>query len=105
MRRVLAAVLVLLPATAEACATCIGSPFGDRTYNWPYIGLILLPFMVAAVIGGVLARERSPFPSHSSALTMVTLEQMSRNVMAAVRLMPSTSMGFGQSALVARMAP
>ena len=38
-----------------ACATCIASPFGDRTYNWPYLLLILLPFVVAAVIGGVLA--------------------------------------------------
>ena len=38
-----------------ACATCIASPFGDRTYNWPYIFLILLPFVVAAVVGGVLA--------------------------------------------------
>lgn len=48
--------MLLLPAVAEACATCIGSPFGDRTYNWPYLVLILLPFAVAAVIGGVLAR-------------------------------------------------
>lgn len=56
MTRALAVVLTLLPAVAEACATCIASPFGDRTYNWPYLGLILLPFAVAAVIGGVLAR-------------------------------------------------
>src|SRR5437867_3139296 len=51
------------------------------------------------------ARSLSPFPNHSSAFTMVTLEQMSRNVMKAVRLMPSTSYGLGQSALVARMTP
>jgi hypothetical protein len=57
VRRALAAlVIALAPAVAEACATCIGSPFGDRTYNWPYLGLILLPFAVAVVIGGVLAR-------------------------------------------------
>jgi hypothetical protein len=57
VRRATAAlVLVLLPTLAEACATCIGSPFGDRTYNWPYLGLILLPFVVMAVVGGVLAR-------------------------------------------------
>jgi hypothetical protein len=55
--RVLAAlVMALAPAMAEACATCIGSPFGDRTYNWPYLGLILLPFAVAAVIGTVFVR-------------------------------------------------
>ena len=47
---------LLVPAAAEACATCIGSPFGDRTYNWPYLALILLPFAMASVIGGVLLR-------------------------------------------------
>jgi len=56
MRALLAAVLTLLPAAAEACATCIGSPFGDRTYNWPYLALILLPFAMMAVIGGVFVR-------------------------------------------------
>ena len=54
--------MLLLPAVAEACATCIASPFGDRTYNWPYLGLILLPFAVAAVIGGVLARVSGDEP-------------------------------------------
>ena len=41
----------------------------------------------------------------SSAFTMVTLEQIRRNVIRAVSWMPSTSAGFGQSALPARMAP
>src|SRR5437773_959688 len=53
----------------------------------------------------ILHFERSPFPSHSSPFTIVTLEQISRNVISAVRLMPSTSYGLGQSALVARIAP
>jgi hypothetical protein len=48
--------LVLLPTAAEACATCIATPYGDRTYSWPYLFLILLPFVVATVIAGVLAR-------------------------------------------------
>jgi hypothetical protein len=48
--------LALSPALAEACATCISSAYGDRTYNWPYLALILLPFAMAVVIGGVLAR-------------------------------------------------
>jgi len=39
-----------------ACATCIASPFGDRTYNWPYLGLIVLPFAVGTVIVVVLMR-------------------------------------------------
>ena len=57
MKRAIAAVAtILVPAAADACATCISSPFGDQTYNWPYIFLILLPFAVAAVIGGVMAR-------------------------------------------------
>ena len=46
-----------------------------------------------------MARRRSPWLSHSSALTIVTLEQIRRNVITAVRLMPSVSYGFGQSAL------
>ena len=52
----LALAMLSLPAAAEACATCISSPYGDRTYNWPYLLLILLPFGVALVISGVLAR-------------------------------------------------
>ena len=52
----IALVLALLPAAAEACATCVSTPYGDRTYNWPYVVLIVLPFVVATVIGGVIAR-------------------------------------------------
>jgi hypothetical protein len=51
-----AAVLVTLaPGLAAACPACISSPYGDRTYNWAYVGLLLAPFLVATVIGGVLA--------------------------------------------------
>jgi|RhiMetdeSRZDD1v2_1073273.scaffolds.fasta_scaffold961911_2 hypothetical protein len=46
----------LTPALVEACATCISTPFGDRSYNWPYLVLILVPFAVTAVIGGVMMR-------------------------------------------------
>ena len=38
-----------------ACATCISSAFGDRTFNWAYVGLMLLPFVIVAVVGCVLA--------------------------------------------------
>ena len=55
-RAVAVVAMLLLPTAVEACATCISSPFGDRTYGWPYLLLILLPFVVAAVIGTVLAR-------------------------------------------------
>lgn len=44
----------LWPATAGACATCLSSPWGDRTFNWAFLGLLLMPFAVAAVIGGLL---------------------------------------------------
>ncbi len=37
------------------CATCISSAWGDRTFNWAYLGLLVLPFVVTAVIAGVLA--------------------------------------------------
>jgi len=44
----------LVPAAAEACATCIASAYGDRTFNWAFLGLLLVPFLVAAGIGTVL---------------------------------------------------
>ncbi|MBI2159381.1 MAG: hypothetical protein HYU25_03150 [Candidatus Rokubacteria bacterium] len=37
------------------CATCISSAWGDRTFNWAYLGLLVLPFVVVAVVAGVLA--------------------------------------------------
>ena len=48
--------MLAVPAAADACASCIASPFGDQTYNWPYLVLILVPFAAAAVIGGVMMR-------------------------------------------------
>ena len=55
-RAALVLVTLLLPAAAEACPTCISSPFGDRTFGWAYLVLFLVPFALAAVIGGVLMR-------------------------------------------------
>ena len=57
MRAGIRAVLALaaMPSPALACATCIASPFGDRTYNWAYLGLLALPFVLLAVVGGILA--------------------------------------------------
>jgi len=52
---VTAALLLLRPRLAAACAACVSSPYGDRTYNVAYIGLILVPFVLALVIGGILA--------------------------------------------------
>lgn len=57
-----------LPDLALACATCISSPYGDRSYNLAYIGLILTPFAVGLVIAGVFTgcwwvRRRSAGPT------------------------------------------
>jgi hypothetical protein len=48
--------LLLWPRVAAACATCLSTPYGDRTYNWAFLGLLLMPFLVAAAVGGVLVR-------------------------------------------------
>jgi hypothetical protein len=45
----------LAPRTALACAACVSSAYGDRSFNWAYGMLMLAPFVVAVVIGGVLA--------------------------------------------------
>jgi hypothetical protein len=42
------------PAAVEACATCAASAFGDRTFNWAFLGLMAMPFVVTGVIGGVI---------------------------------------------------
>jgi hypothetical protein len=56
IRASLAVAMLLLPVVAEACPTCISSPFGDRTFGWAYLILFLVPFALAAVIGGVMIR-------------------------------------------------
>jgi hypothetical protein len=45
----------LVPALAAACPSCISSAYGDRTYNWAFLGLLLMPFAISVGIGGVLA--------------------------------------------------
>ena len=47
--------VLLTPGLARACASCISTPFGDQTYTWPYLGLILLPFALMVAVVGVLA--------------------------------------------------
>jgi hypothetical protein len=44
----------LTPEVASACATCVSSAYGDRTFNWAYGGLLLAPFVVAAIVGVML---------------------------------------------------
>jgi len=47
--------VVLAPCAAWACATCVASAYGDRTFNWAFLGLILMPFVVGFGIAGVFA--------------------------------------------------
>lgn len=53
-RALIAAALALVPAPAAACAVCLTSAFGDRSFNWAFVLLMLMPFALAAGIGGVL---------------------------------------------------
>jgi hypothetical protein len=50
-----AAVLALAPQLVAACATCVSSAYGDRTFNWAYLLLLAMPFGVLCVIAGILA--------------------------------------------------
>jgi hypothetical protein len=40
----------------------VASAYGDRTFNWAFIGLILMPFMVGFGVAGVFAAR---YYSHS----------------------------------------
>ena len=53
--RLLFLALLLAPRAAFACATCVASAYGDRTFNWAFFGLILMPFVVGCGIAGVFA--------------------------------------------------
>jgi hypothetical protein len=44
----------LVPGLAAACPACLSSPYGDRTYNLAYLGLLLMPFAIGVVIGAIL---------------------------------------------------
>ena len=59
MRRpVLAALaLAVLPTAVEACAACLDSAYGNRSFNWAFAVFMLTPFAVAAALAGVLARQ------------------------------------------------
>ena len=52
------------PRAALACATCISTGFGDRTYTWAYLGLLLMPFLVAVAIVSTLAWYAGWRPQH-----------------------------------------
>jgi hypothetical protein len=51
----LALAVMMAPAAALACPACLSSAYGDRTFNWAFLGLLIMPFVLAAAIGGLLA--------------------------------------------------
>ncbi len=66
----------LAPRIAAACAACVSSAYGDRSFNWAYGGLLIAPFLVAIVVGAVLSwnagyrlrwRRSTPRPRPSTA--------------------------------------
>ena len=62
--RAVVLLMLLVPGTASACATCIASAYGDRTFNWAFLGLILMPFVVGLGIAGVFASRYYAMHSH-----------------------------------------
>jgi hypothetical protein len=61
---VLGAAALAAPRMAAACPNCISSGFGDRSYSLAYIGLILMPFLVAVAIVVTLAWYAGWRPQH-----------------------------------------
>ena len=57
-------VTVSTPRAAVACATCVSSGFGDRSYTMAYLGLLLMPFVVAVAIVVTLAWYAGWRPQH-----------------------------------------
>ena len=53
-RAALALVPALAPGRVWACAVCLDSAWGDRGFGWPFIGLLLMPFVVVAALAGAL---------------------------------------------------
>ena len=49
--------LALAPTMVEACAVCLDSAYGDRSFNRAFVLFMLSPFAVAAALAGVLARQ------------------------------------------------
>jgi hypothetical protein len=75
LRALAAFTLALVPAQAAACAVCLGSAFGDRSYSWAYIGLMMMPFVVAGAVISVLAWQFGWRPRHLVARVFALLRR------------------------------
>ena len=51
---VVATVALLIPATVQACAVCVGSSPADHGYFWAILFLMSMPFALGGSIGGWL---------------------------------------------------
>ena len=49
--------MALVPTVVEACAVCLDSAYGDRSFHRAFALFMLTPFAVAAALAGVLARQ------------------------------------------------
>jgi len=73
-----AAMLVAASASpALACASCLASGYGDRTFNIAYLWMFVVPFAIMLTIGGIFAwhagwRLRLPRPLLPSQRTKET---------------------------------
>ena len=54
---IVALTLALWPTLVEACAVCLDSAYGDRSFNQAFALFMLAPFAVAGALVGVLARQ------------------------------------------------
>ena len=57
LQAIAALTLALVPTMVEACAVCLDSAYGDRSFNRAFALFMLSPFAVAAAVVGVLARQ------------------------------------------------
>jgi len=46
--------LALAAPAAHACATCVATAYGNRGFNWAFVGLMAMPFVVLTVIAARL---------------------------------------------------
>lgn len=51
---VVALAVALAPRAVAACAACVSSAYGDRSFNWGYGALLAAPFLVGIVVVAVL---------------------------------------------------
>ena len=81
---VTAAVALLIPVVAQACAVCWGSSGDSHRTDWALLFLMAMPFTIVGSIGGwLIYRYRHPFkgdlqqtaPGHQLSTTQLTQKE------------------------------